>query len=90
MFSSGRLGKFSLSKEILVDNNAKDFLSELFSKCIILSAQGNFVYDRIDYIAYCDDFENVKFGGDIPTYKPTFRQIDKNRTCFAEWVRKKR
>ena len=75
-----RIGRFHIAAEILrkaIHEENQELLKQLrtlFSKCIIVDAQGNFFRETIEYIAYHPKFRPIPEGEKIPTYIIEFEE----------------
>jgi len=58
-----RLGKFSIARKFIDDS--PQLVQEIMSQCIILEAKYSPVHDTIEYLAICDQFQEV-LEGHIP------------------------
>jgi hypothetical protein len=65
-----KVGAFSIPREFVFDNPGA--VKQCMGRCIILRAECMAAYNRIDYIAICDDFEPVKDGDLALEYMPHF------------------
>lgn len=61
-----RVGKFSISRDMI--ENGPELVKQILGKCVVVRAEMMFDRDAIEYIAFCDEFDEVYLGSRPPSY----------------------
>jgi len=62
-----RLGSFSIKRIDIQDNER--LVRKIMSECTIIRAEELFFMGHIQYVGYCDQFDEVPEGERCPTYE---------------------
>lgn len=82
---ASRVGRFSINN-LTIKCNPDEALAVL-RDCIVVRAEMMHFADRVEYIAYCDLFEAVSAGDEIPTYLPELTKGEDGTILVTKWVR---
>jgi hypothetical protein len=82
--NQNRAGKFSIPASWF-DNLNYNSLAPLFDKVIITRAEYIYHYDRIEYTALSDSFDELHIGDDTPWYTATITTTPHG--TMTEWKR---
>ncbi|KKK72023.1 hypothetical protein LCGC14_2908060 [marine sediment metagenome] len=87
-----RVGRFSIDYRMIEDNPQMVLL--MLSGKLIIRAEARHEIAAIEYHAYCDDFDEVEPGQQIPEYVAEFSQehvsgddVVRVISVFQRWVR---
>lgn len=81
-----RIGKFRISRDLIEDS--PQAVRELMGRCIVIQAMYSFAIDDVEYIALCDDFDEID-EGDFPLeYIALWRKYDDGPVTFGEWIKR--
>ena len=67
----GRVGTFFITDASLQDEGSFDNIRKIMGECLIVSAIHNYGFGRFEYIAMCEQFDEVPLGHKAPHYIAT-------------------
>lgn len=76
------IGRFYISNVFFHDLRPGDG-TNIFNGMIIFETTRNLAAMRTEYMAMHEDFDDVREGSEVPTYRPIFDES----TAFPRWVK---